>query len=68
MKGISLAMRVEVCFHCSSACEEIVCSFASESVVYRVVPKGFLTFLGFLGNAEFSPLKRLPEFIEPRKS
>ena len=29
---------------------------------YGVVPKGLLTFLGFLGNAEFSPWKRLPEF------
>ena len=24
-----------------------------------MVPKGLLTFLGFFGNAEFSPLKRL---------
>ena len=30
--------------------------------------KGLLTFLGFLGNAEFSPWKRLPEFIELGKS
>ena len=29
-----------------------------------VVPKGLLTFLGVLGNAEFSPWKRLPGFIE----
>ena len=29
-----------------------------------MVPKGLLTFLGFLGNAEFSPWKRLPEFIK----
>ena len=29
---------------------------------YRVVPKGLLTFLGFLGNAQFSPWKRLPDF------
>ena len=28
-----------------------------------VVPKGLLTFLGFLGNAEFSPWRRLPEFL-----
>ena len=27
----------------------------------KVAPKGLLTFLGFLGNAEFSPWKRLPE-------
>ena len=26
-----------------------------------MVPKGLLTFLGFLGNAEFSPWRRLPE-------
>ena len=32
-----------------------------------MVPKGLLTFLGFLGNAEFSPWKRLPEFIEKEK-
>ena len=31
-------------------------------------PKELLTFLGLLGNAEFSPWKRLPEFIELRKS
>ena len=31
--------------------------------VYSVVPRELLTFLGFLGNAEFSPWKRLPEFI-----
>ena len=31
-----------------------------------MVPKGLLTFLGFLGYAEFSPWKRLPEFIELR--
>ena len=35
---------------------------------YRVVPKGLITSLGFLGNAEFSPWKRLPEFIALRKS
>ena len=35
---------------------------------YGVVPKGLVTFLGLLGNAEFSPWKRLPEFIELRKS
>ena len=35
---------------------------------YGVVPKGLLTFLGYLGNAEFSPWKRLPAFIELRKS
>ena len=29
-----------------------------------VIPKGLLTFLGFLGDAEFSPWNRLPEFIE----
>ena len=29
-----------------------------------MVPKGLLTFLGFVGNAEFSPRKRLPGFIE----
>ena len=28
---------------------------------YGVVPKGLFTFLGFLGNAEFSPWKRTPE-------
>ena len=39
-----------------------------QRVSYGVVPKGFLTFLGFLGNAEFSPWKRLSEFIELRKS
>ena len=40
-----------------------------ESVkLYGVVPKVLLTFLGFLGNAEFSPWKRLPEFVELRKS
>ena len=33
-----------------------------------MVPKGLLTFLGFLGNAEFSPWKRLPEFIKLWKS
>ena len=27
-----------------------------------MVPKGLLTFFGFLGNAEFSPWKRLLEF------
>ena len=26
--------------------------------------KGLLTFLGFLGNSEFSPWKRLPEFTK----
>ena len=31
--------------------------------MYGAVPKGLLTFLGFLGNAEFSPWNRLPEFI-----
>ena len=31
---------------------------------YGVIPKGILIFLGFLGIAEFSPLKRLPEFNE----
>ena len=30
---------------------------------YGVVPKGFLTFLGFLCNAEFSPCWALPEYI-----
>ena len=30
--------------------------------VYSVVPRELLTFLGFLGNAEFSPWKRLPEY------
>ena len=35
---------------------------------YGVVPKGLLTFLGVLGNVEFSPWKRLPEFIELQKS
>ena len=29
-----------------------------------MVPKGLLTFLGFLGNAEFSPWKRPPEVIK----
>ena len=29
-----------------------------------MVPKGLLTFLGFLGNSEFSPWKRLPEFTK----
>ena len=33
-----------------------------------MVPKGLLTFLGILGNAEFSPWERLPEFTELRKS
>ena len=33
-----------------------------------MVPKGLLTFLGFLGNAEFSSWKRLPDFIKLRKS
>ena len=37
-------------------------------LIYGVVPQGLLTFLGFLGNAEFSPWKRLPEFNELRKS
>ena len=31
---------------------------------YWLVTKGLLTVLGFLGNAEFSPWKGLPEFIE----
>ena len=35
---------------------------------YWVVPKGLLIFLGFLGNAEFSPWKRLPGFIALGKS
>ena len=35
---------------------------------YGVLPKGLLTFLGFLGNAEFSPWKRTPELIELRMS
>ena len=38
------------------------------AAVYWVVPKGLVTFLGFLGNAEFSPRKRLLEFIELQKS
>ena len=29
-----------------------------------MVPKGLLTFLGFLGNVEFSTWKRPPEFID----
>ena len=40
----------------------------SEQLSYGVLPKGLLTFLGFLGNAELSPWKRLPEFNELRKS
>ena len=40
----------------------------AEVSTYGMVPKGLLTFLGFLGNAEFSPCKRLLEFIELRKS
>ena len=36
--------------------------------VYGVDPKGLITFLGFLGNAEFSPWMRLPEFTELQKS
>ena len=31
---------------------------------YGVVPKGLLTFLGFLCNAEFSPCWALPEYIQ----
>ena len=38
------------------------------SFSYGMVPKGLLTFLGFEGNVEFSPWKRLPEFIELLKS
>ena len=37
---------------------------AKHSIVYGVVPKGLLTFLGFLGSAEFSPWRRNPEFLE----
>ena len=49
----------------SVACYTPVAPSAPE---YGMVPKGLLTFLGFLGNAEFSPWKRLPELIELRKS
>ena len=37
-------------------------------IMYGVVPKGLLTFLGFLGSAEFGPWKILPEFNKLRKS
>ena len=35
-------------------------------LAYGVVPKGLLTFLRFLGNAEFSPWKRLPDVIKKK--
>ena len=35
---------------------------------YGVVPKGLLSFLGVLENAEISPCERLPEFNELRES
>ena len=37
---------------------------ASFNIHLWVVPKGLLTFLGFLGNADFSPWKIFPEFNE----
>ena len=40
----------------------------ARNCAYGVVPKGLLTFLGFLSNAEFSPWKRRSEFIELRKA
>ena len=36
--------------------------------MYEVVPKGLSVFLGFSGNAGFSPWKTLPVFIELRES
>ena len=52
--------------HSSSYCKSI-CSGSEPPLSYGVVPNGLLTCPGFLGNAEFSPWKRLREFVELRK-
>ena len=58
---INVCLHECVCVHARARVCVVRCVRVYVICVYGVLPMGLLTFLGFLGNAEFSPWKRLPE-------